>query len=266
MPMKRKYSSKRSTSGKKKRTTKKIPKKKGMIKCFSSSRPEIKYVDTGEGWHNNDVVVPDGGHFWHLNPVQAGTGVTQRIGNKYTLKSVRLRVRFEQKAAIDNSAKPEGIRMDSCYRCMIVYDRNANGVQPNMNDLVGSRGPDGAVVGGNAPLPLFYTFTNLDNTARFLILKDWVVDTGSMISVKNGLGDVLPVMMTSVSSNYDQQYNPSWMDFYLKLNDLEVICKGTTEQIGSISTGSLYFVVYPQSAGMKFLVKWAARLRFRDKA
>lgn len=90
-----------------------------------------------------------------LNGISQGTTDQQRIGNRLEIESLEMRMRF--KPAATSWDFPMNIR------CILFCDRQSNGTEPQIGDLL--RAESGA------------TFTmgmrNLDNRARFVIIRDW---------------------------------------------------------------------------------------------
>lgn len=168
-------------------------------------RDELKFVDV-----NNDGASPAAGAVALLNGITQGTDYNQRIGRKVMIKSIF--ARFTINNAVTTAAQGDVVRV------MIIYDSQANGVAPNITDVL-------QIAEFDSPM-------NLNNRDRFKVLHDkfhtmWacVYTTGALTT-----GNTIP--------KFSQKY--------IKCN-LEQIFGGTGNTIGSIQTGSLYFLTISQN-------------------
>lgn len=104
---------------------------------------ESKYKDHGLiTWDvdNNPVITV-------INTIPQGTSVSERIGKKVFIKSLR----------INGEIYGRGSHSDSINHMYVIYDRRPNGTLPGFNDIF-----SGSVT---------YEFPNDNNTGRFDILK-----------------------------------------------------------------------------------------------
>lgn len=110
-------------------------------------RGELKYVDI----QNQQNQFDDVGVGVLLNGLVPGTGASQRIGKKVTLKSIQIR------GAINAGAL--GVNPFSGFgRMFIIYDKQANAAFPTIASILEQ-------TSGTSPM-------NMDNRERFLVLYD----------------------------------------------------------------------------------------------
>lgn len=109
-------------------------------------RGELKYVDVDQ--QNNFAETGVG---ILLNGLAPGTGASQRIGKKVTLKSVQLRLSIV--AGTAGVAPFAGM-----VRCFLIYDKQANATTPTVAQILEK-------VAGSSPM-------NMDNRDRFLVIYD----------------------------------------------------------------------------------------------
>jgi len=125
---------------------------------------EVKYKDTSVGAATISTTLVR----WadSINIVAQGDGQNERIGHKICLKKAmfRLRVNLLNQA----SATPSGATL----RILIVLDKQCNGAVAAVADII----TDADV----------YGFNNLDNTDRFVILKDKWVTVNPMTFASTG--------------------------------------------------------------------------------
>lgn len=109
-------------------------------------RGELKYVDAA-----NDVTFAVAGTLILLNGIAPGTGASQRIGKKVTMKSLQFR------AAI-NSGDTGAVPFRGMVRLLWIYDKQANATAPTSAQILES---------AQAASPM-----NMDNRDRFVVLTD----------------------------------------------------------------------------------------------
>lgn len=110
-------------------------------------RGELKYVDVGVQQNNFD----DAGIGILLNGLAPGTGASQRIGKKVTIKTIQMRAAISANVAGTNT-------FSGMVRCFIVYDKQANAAFPTVGAILEQ-------ATGSSPM-------NMDNRDRFLVLYD----------------------------------------------------------------------------------------------
>lgn len=153
-----------------------------------------------------------------LNGIATGDDDTNRDGRKVTCKSVLIRGQVSVGATPTSAA----------YRCLIVYDKQANGATPAITDILGNVNMTG--------------MNNLNNRERFVIVSDY---TGSVEATQKTIEP---------------------LKIYRKLN-METIYQSTGATITSIATGSLFFVTMGNlAAGATApLITVNTRVRFVEK-
>ena len=128
---------------------------------------EVKYVDNAATDDNFQLV---GGTPWILiNGIVQGAGNNQRIGNKVSLKALRM------KGQIINLATA----VQTHARLLVVYDKQPNGALPTYATVMQTR--DNAGAASNTA----FSDPNFDNKERFTILRD---TTFVLPSVTNTVG------------------------------------------------------------------------------
>jgi len=111
---------------------------------------EVKFRDTSVGAATQTTTMTR----WadSLNIVPQGDAQNERIGNKICIKKAMLRLRIN--LLNQTSASPAGATVRIC----VVLDKQCNGAVATVTDIL----PDADV----------FSFNNLDNTDRFIILYD----------------------------------------------------------------------------------------------
>jgi len=234
----------------------------GRVRYTPTLRREVKCIDTTFQAAYNAVWVADTfpqrilnanstASLQSLSLIQQGPGLSQRIGNKVSLKSLRLRFSLFPTANV--SAVPTDTRV------MIIYDRQPNGQYPAINDILNSLDQTNVLTN---PVLSYLATTNLNpnNFERFTVL----MDKSFTAPTYETEGDTA----TCTGPTGNGQNSPWWIDEYIKLRGLECCFKGTTnpEVVGDLSTGNLFILSVGESVAA--LTSWAfqgtARLRFND--
>lgn len=162
-----------------------------------------------------------------LNGIATGAGATERIGRKIILKSLLLRWRFDM-----NPAEIANITGGVNGRLVVVYDKQANAVAPNITDVFNTDN--------------FISQLNLNNRDRFVVLVDKITD---------------PISKEGDWSTCGKRF--------VRLNNEVVFNQGTTNDIGSIQTGSVY-AFFAVSGGLSFTTAnclrfaCSTRIRYSD--
>lgn len=178
-------------------------------------RMEIKYVDNAATDDNFQLV--GGSPFILLNGIVQGAGNNQRIGNKVSLKALRI------KGQIINLATA----VQTYARVLIVYDKQPNGALPTYASVMQTRDSAGAATN------TAFSDPNFDNKERFTILRDTTI---VLPSVTNTAGVLTNVGFDQQAKNDINVFN---IDMYIKLKGLHTAYTGATAGIADISTGSL---------------------------
>jgi len=130
----------------------------GAYRRSSPGSVEKKYYDVHREVPGTSM---DTGFMIQLNTVPQGTGDTQRIGNKMTIKNINVRYRYRLDTAVNRGC---------VLRVMLVQDLQCNGEEAETGDIL-----DGWFDQAEPPVfqpPNIQSFRNLDNDERFKILYD----------------------------------------------------------------------------------------------
>lgn len=182
-----------------------------------------------------------------LNLVTEGPGLCQRVGNKISCKSIRLRLYLI----------PTGNQQLTWSRLMIVYDRQTNGMYPPTNQIL-SR-----INAVNTLIPGVDTGNiDINSLERYLSIMD---------TYKS-----LPAFYTAATTRFVGSTNNSAfiVDKFIKLRGLETLFKGTMnngnpEVIADVITGGLYLISYSEldatdPMATTYLYSGDVRFRFQD--
>lgn len=163
-----------------------------------------------------------------INGVAQGTGVSERVGRRICIKSVQIRgmLRTAYQSANVTSAV---INISDAWRIMLIWDTQVNGVAPGITDILNG------ITSGT----YFEALTNLNNRERFNILMD---KTGNY-SYTGGVPDDVTSQESTTSATHAFKK-------YKKLNHIVTFNSGTTDQVGSITTGALWLVCISTSFGL----------------
>ena len=182
-----------------------------------------------------------------LSNIQQGAGISQRIGNKVSLKSLRLRLRLTPNGPVNDTQV-------SHARVILFYDRQPNGGYLNVSQILGQSLQSNTVAAGTVDDNL-----NPNLMDRIQIIRDWTFcmppyDAAALANVvgPTGTGDDMP-----------------WhINEYIKLNDLECCYNATSNPgvIANSTTGSLQILTIGTAAiaNTGWTLAGGARLRFRD--
>lgn len=180
-----------------------------------------------------------------LNLVQQGAGISQRIGNKISMKSLRLRLQLA--SAGQNQTLP------TYGRVMVLYDRQANGAYIAANNILGISNQNNTIGAG-----LWIDNLNPNYFDRFVVLMDKLM--------------WLPPATSAGISSVDNQ-GPTdlcvyQIDEYIKLRNLESQYNGTQNPLlqANVNIGSLLILTYGSIApgSDAWCLTGSARLRFMD--
>jgi hypothetical protein len=244
---KRSYPKAKKTLPYKKRATKKsittkyAAKKKREIKTLDLIFPPAyvrAYVsDTQSGITFNDV-----GCIQNLARINQGAGIPNRIGNKVALKSLRIRCTVEETGI--GGTPPQSARF------MIIYDRQANGVYPALDNVLAEIINNNTISPGNhlsSINPNFYD--------RYIVLCDKIFIIGG-------------AQVGSTISTGPTEQKGFILDEFIKLKGLETQFGSNTAgaPIADLNTGALYVIGWgDQTNGAEpFFMSGTFRLRFYD--
>jgi len=208
---------------------------------------EKKFLDVGDG--DTTFVVPPVANmsFQLLNAPLVGAAFYNRIGNKITMKSVHIKVGLGPRVP---DVAPGG-NNETC-RVMLVYDRQSNGSDPTPSTLLAD------YAAGGATQTTVFSGMNPNQTGRFVILREHFF---KIFNVNNVAG------LTSSASSFYQQDGHWFVNWYVKLKDLETIYQASTGEIGDITNGALFLVLMSNVSALAptsgaCLFQYKSRLRF----
>lgn len=194
--------------------TKRVQKVHRVVRGYPyGTRAELKAVDT-----TISQVADTTGAVTLLNGIARGDDINQRVGRRVRLASLQ--------ASIVNYVTPT-TGIDQTHRCLIVYDKQSNGVAPAITDVL--------VSASTVAMP------NLDNRQRFVILYDKLMhlnasaEPGSMVAFK--ISKRLP---------YGVQFN-----------------SGDAGTVADIQTGGLFFITIGSVAAGGTAGTFSGRIRVR---
>lgn len=160
-----------------------------------------------------------------LNEVTPGSAVYSRIGSKIIIRSVQ----------VSATVVADATTLNTSVRCMLVYDRQPNGVAPGIFDILSA-----------LPAPTnnsMYLGINITNKSRFQVIRDQIAE------ITTGGGSVAVVKWFCKGR---------W----------EVEFKNNAGTIGDISTGALYLIAFQSAtkhgAGNLNMHDITARIRYYD--
>jgi len=187
-----------------------------------------------------------------INIVKQGNSFTQRSGNKIAMHSIQLKLEVEPAQA-----------MNQCHwRWALIYDRQPNGVEPNLSDIFSNFDLNGAPLLTGA---LTYLMTNPNNRDRFLVLRDRAIHVPyTALTIVAGVPTVAQQLQQCM-------VDTSHIEDYVKLKGLVTLYKSdpvNADDIASISVGAIYMIVYAEnpaaSAGNFLNCRYTTRLRFYE--
>jgi len=180
-----------------------------------------------------------------MNLIQQGAGISQRIGNKISLKSCRLRL------ALLNNGTNQATTVRA--RVMLLYDRNPNGGYVAANSILGESLQSNTIGTGT-----MYSNLNPNFFDRFVVLMDDIITLPPWVSSSIATSD-----MTGPTT--DRNF---LIDRYIPLKNLECVYNGTANPmtIAFQNTGSLQILCFGDvaSASVAFNLVGTARIRFMD--
>lgn len=201
----------------------------GYYGRYAGRDAELKFFDL----EINDAVVAGGGGLTDsINKIDAGTGKSQRIGRKCTIRQIH--VRYEMNIPeFDASATPEA---PDTLRFIVYMDKQANGATAAVTDILETAN--------------WLSFRNLANSGRFQILvdKNHSLNYGGLASDNAGV----------VSSGLIQR-SFTWS----KMCNIPLEFNGVTGAIGEIRSNNVGVLVISAAGKCQFNSKW--RVRFSDQ-
>ena len=244
-PVKRKYQPKKTIYTKKRPksiTTKYAAKKKREIKTLDIIFPQ-NYVRVYVSDTLTGITFNDSPTLQNLVRVNQGAGISNRIGNKIALKSLRIRATLDV-TGNGGTPPPQNARM------MIIYDRQVNGVYPAVDNILSDVNTSNTVTPGD-----YLSSINPNFYDRFIVLCDKIFIIGS----------------TPIAGGTD--FGPTEqkgfvIDEFIKLKGLETQFSTSTNAspISNLNTGALYLIGFgDQSNGNEpYYMNAKFRLRYYD--
>jgi len=101
-----------------------------------------------------------------LNCVEQGNGVSQRIGNKIVITSIRLRGTITPSKTADTTDY-------GFVRVLMVYDKQTNGAAPLIGDIISNISTSGSFA------TAFNSGIKITNRNRFVMLRDQIFEMGA---------------------------------------------------------------------------------------
>lgn len=201
---------------------------------------EVKAVDVPSG----NVTLNSTGSITCLNLISAGASFFNRIGRRIEMKNLTLSAQIKPLRAAT------GV---DYVRVMIVYDRQTNGANPNLADVLQTTDQTGANVTSS------YSGINLNNRDRFRIFVDERITLGPVdIGIAAG---GLSAYVDPIKTTYN-------IKRFVKLQKELTQFKADSAPavIGDIATGGLFLVTVGQlAAGTEgYRMQVETRVRFND--
>lgn len=219
------------------------------VRVYQSSG-ELKGVDVSPVEADVLSTTSTNGAMTTLNLVQQGSGSYNRVGRKVKLHSIMLKIHAEHTSSqLTTTGNLEG----NVLRCILVWDKQPNGVLPTFDTIFGNTDQAGTESSG------VFDSLRYDNTARFSVLMDKVRTVNPQMN--NGTaGGTQNYCITDV-----------WFKKYIKLGNRETVYGSTNNPltIADVQNGALYLIyrAATNTVGQnEFVVKSdsIARLRYRE--
>jgi len=183
-----------------------------------------------------------------LNLIQQGNGISQRIGNKISLKSCRLRLRFVQ-----NTSNSDTV---THARVMLLYDRNPNTAYAAANTILGESLQSNTIGTGTMDSNINPNFFD-----RFVVLMDKHLVLPPLNSSAGGISVL-------AYTNGPSENNTFKLEEFIKLRNLECQYNGSANPmtIAQQNIGSLQILCFGDTAAatQAWSMTGTARIRFRD--
>lgn len=198
----------------------------GSYGWLRRGKPELKYTEADDG---GAAGIPATGEVTFINPLQAGTGITERIGRKCMMKSLLLRIGIYPSTT---NSSPSG----TIVRAMIVYDAQTNSTAspPAVTDILMTANWDSSM--------------NLDNRERFKILWERMFTVAATSYTTGALTSGSP--------------RPVAYEKWRKMN-LPVIFSGVGASQADIATGAVFLLLIA-NVNNTAVRDWRTRIRFTD--
>jgi len=168
-----------------------------------------------------------------VNILSQGAAVSQRIGNRIEMRSIRYKAWLKTTSGCTLAA---GYYTPRTCRLTLVYDMQTNGSLPSLQDIFGRIDSTGAVQGTQ----LFGQNINVTNRDRFVILADDFFAIGGINKAVNAANSEYSV--DAWGSSGKDGAGGQYVDRFVKLKGLNTVFKSNTGTIGDVTTGALYLI------------------------
>jgi len=204
---------------------------------------ELKFLDTSRAVSFTAPTDAAGGEMDPttmncLNGVGQGSGESQRVGKKYTIKSIHLTGRVGYTAAADQA----DILAPGNLFVALVLDMQTNGAQLNSEDVFTN--PLGTA--GGAPIPL----RDMERSTRYKVLKVWKLSRPTVVTAG-----------TDGTNTNSQVPAPVLFEMYKKCN-IPVECIGDNDTVADINDNSLHLIGYASSTNFSPALSYNCRIRY----
>jgi len=192
-----------------------------------------------------------------LNPVVQGSSFFQRIGNKISMKSLKIRGHVTPSpAGIWDSTN--NVLTGDYLRWFVIYDRQPNGVAPLIQDVLRDTNNATTVITNQSGI-------NPLNRDRFLILRDQTFSTNNFVNITVGTVPVSQAIAIGPQGLGQEGKGDFTVDDFIKLKGLETVYNvNNAGGIGDIQTGSLFFFITTDLGGAKYQIDCQFQLRYYD--
>lgn len=169
-----------------------------------------------------------------------GDGESDRDGRVYYIQSVHVKGAITT-SATESEAAPEG---DGYARVILYWDTQSNKAEATATDIMDAGGTDD-----------FLAFRNLQNSKRFIVLKDKIIKIKPMLTNEGAI------------NSFSQAPSYQFFKFNKKFKKpIKVRCTGTTANVSSVSDNNfgIAALVNSQTNIPAAQIQYQARIRFRD--
>ena len=185
--------------------------------------PELKFLDTS----SVSALVATAGviHAPSLNLIAQGTGESERVGRKVTVRAIHGKIHFKMPAS---AATSNG----AALRLMLVKDKQANGAAPAVTDVLQAAS--------------WLSFNNLDNGGRFQTLWEHV----ESLNPESGSGGT------------SRGVNNQFREFHITGVSIPIEYSGGVGVIGEVRSNNLFLLAISDAAQGDVVTQ--CRLRYTD--
>lgn len=207
---------------------------------------EKKVLFIGTASTGSPIPIDSTGSIQAVNLIQVGSSMFNRIGRKIEMRSIRF------VANIDTLNVTRATTSPTMARIMLIYDRQTNGANPAMADIL----QDTDQAGTNTTNAL--SGLNMNNRERFVTLMDKKISIPQATATAGVLTNVFP-QSDAVPSNIDEFRRLRGLTTHYKADSNPAV-------IGDIATGGLFLLSLGQDASGAELFRytWNIRLKYVD--